>query len=161
MRVFLMLVIFTTPGTAGVRGDSSRYVAGTVTSCKAGQIGSLELGDQAIVFTANKDCSPITILYQSISAMDYGEHVGRRVGLAIAVAWPLIFSHKKRHYLTIYFNADPRVATEQRDALAKDSKASPKGDMAAFEVSKNVYASEISILQAKTGVTVRKEEVAR
>ena len=161
LRLLLALLIVAAPGMAGVRGHSSKYVAGTAASCKAGQDGRLEVGEQAVAFTAGKACGPINIPYESITAMDYGEHVGRRVGLAIAVAWPLLFSHKKRHYLTIYFNTDPAAAAEQRDAMAKDRKATPKGDVAAFEVSKHDYASDISVLQAKTGLTVRQEEVAR
>ena len=84
-----------------------------------------------------------------------------------AWAWPswwhgrCSFSHKKRHYLTIYYNSDPKAAEEQRQELKKDPKATPKGDVAGFEVSKADYASDISILQAKTGLTVQEEAVAR
>jgi hypothetical protein len=95
--------------------------------------------------------------------MDYGEHVGRRVGSTIALgvttlglmALPMLFSKKKRHYLTIYLNNHPKAAAEERDRLAKDPKAAAKGDVAAFEINKHGYAELISILQAKTGGAVQ------
>jgi len=87
----LALLAFAEPLIAGLRGHSSMYVAGTLTSCKAGDRGVLETGDQAITFTPEKGAGRVAIPYESITAMDYGEHVGRRVGLAIVVAWPLLF----------------------------------------------------------------------
>jgi hypothetical protein len=145
---------------AAVRGNASTYAGGTLTAYKVGDKGTLETSDAGLVFTPDKGTST-TIPYDAITAMDYGEHVGRRVAAAILVAWPLLFSHKKRHYLTVYLNNDPKMAAEQRAELAKDPKASPKGDVAAFEVNKHDYATLMSVLQAKTGLTVRMEEVKR
>ncbi|HUY12893.1 MAG TPA: hypothetical protein VMX16_04575 [Terriglobia bacterium] len=70
-------------------------------------------------------------------------------------------SKKKRHYLTLYIKNDPKVAAQERERLAKDPKAAAKRDLAAFEINKHDYADMISILQAKTGVAVQKEEVKR
>ncbi|MGD1157521.1 MAG: hypothetical protein ABSA41_17075 [Terriglobia bacterium] len=145
---------------AAVRGHASMYVGGTLTAYKVGDKGRLEASNSGLVFTPDKGTST-TIPYDAITAMDYGEHVGRRVGVAIATGTIAFLSHKKRHYLTIYLNNDPKVAAEQRAELAKDPKASPKGDVAAFEVNKHDYATLMSVLQAKTGLTVRMEEVKR
>ncbi|MGH9325369.1 MAG: hypothetical protein ACRD2B_01570 [Terriglobia bacterium] len=101
--------------------------------------------------------------------MDYGEHAGRRIGSTIALgvttlgvmALPMLLSKKKRHYLTVYFNNDPKVATEERDRLAKDRKAVAKGEVAAFEINKHGYPDLVSVLQAKTGVAVQEEESKR
>jgi hypothetical protein len=145
---------------AAVRGNKSMYAGGTLTAYKPGQKGTLEVTEAGLVFTPEKG-APTTIPFDAITAMDYGEHVGRRVAAAILVAWPLLFSHKKRHYLTVYFNNDTKMAAEQRGELAKDPKMTPKGDVAGFEVNKGEYANLISVLQAKTGLTVRIEEVKR
>jgi hypothetical protein len=153
---------------AAVRGHRSTYVAGTLTSLTKGEVGRLQPGENALVFSPEKG-DAVRIPYNEITAMDYGEHVGRRVGSTIALgvttlglmALPMLFSKKKRHYLTIYLNNDPKAAAAERDRLAKDPKAVAKGDVAAFEINKHDYADLISILQAKTGVAVQREETAR
>jgi hypothetical protein len=108
---------------------------------------------------------------KSGSTKSKGGHGGgahwRRVGSTIAVgvltigmmALPIIFSKKKRHYLTFYISNDPQVAAQGRERLAKDPRAVAKGDVVAFEINKQTYADVISILQAKTGVAVQNEQV--
>lgn len=147
------------PVMAAVRGHSSVYVGGTITSIVKGASGHLDTADKSVVFSPNKG-DDLQIPYTQITALDYGEHVGRRVGLGIVVAWPLLFSHKKRHYLTIYFNRDEAKASEERDKIAKDANASPAGDVAAFEINKHDFADVMDVLQAKTGLKVKMEEVS-
>lgn len=154
---------------AAVRGHKSMYVAGTLTTLTKGEVGHLQTSATALVFSPDKGGSAVTIPYNEITAMDYGEHVGRRVGSTIALgvttlgvmALPMLLSKKKRHYLTIYLNGDPKIAAAERDRLAKDPKAVAKGDVAAFEINKHDYANLISILQAKTGVAAQEEETKR
>lgn len=153
---------------AAVRGHKSMYAAGTLTGLTKGEMGRLQTPESALVFSPEKGTAA-TIPYASITAMDYGEHAGRRIGSTIALgvttlgvmALPMLLSKKKRHYLTVYFNSDPKVVTEERDRLAKDPKAVAKGDVAIFEINKHDYANIISILEAKTGVTVQREESKR
>jgi hypothetical protein len=147
------------PALAGVHGHSSVYTGGTVTTVDKGTSGHLDTPDKALVFSPSKG-DDLQISYAQITAMDYGEHVGRRVGLAIVVAWPLIFSHKKRHYLTVYFNRDEAKAGEEREKLAKDATASATGDVVAFEVNKHDFADVMDVLQAKTGLKVKLESVS-
>lgn len=52
----LALLVFAQPLIGGVRGHSSMYVAGTLTSCKAGDRGVLETGDQAVRLTPERRC---------------------------------------------------------------------------------------------------------
>lgn len=175
MRKELLTAILTwtllggSPLLAAVRGHKSMYTAGTLTTCKPGEKGALDPSDKAVVFTPEGGGEAISISYDSITAMDYGEHAGRRVGSTVALgvttlgigALPMLFSKKKRHYLTFYFNTDPKIAAEQRDALAEDPNTAPKGDVAAFEINKHDYADLISLLQAKTGLKVHTEETKR
>src|SRR5208337_284990 len=70
---------------AAVRGHKSMYVTGTLASLKPGEKGLLETADAGLVFTPGKRPSAVTIPYNTITAMDYGEHAGRRVGSAIAL----------------------------------------------------------------------------
>jgi hypothetical protein len=145
------------------------YSGGTINAFKPGDMGMLDTEDNALVFTAQKGNQNINIPYDSITAMDYGEHAGRRVGATVALgvttlgimALPMLFSKKKRHYLTIYFNKDSKAATEERARLSKDAKAVPKGDVAVFEINKNDYSKIMATLQAKTGVAIQVEKVNR
>jgi len=153
---------------AAVRGHKSMYATGTIGELKQGQEGELATADAGVTFTPAKGAT-VTFPYDTITAMEYGEHAGRRVGSAIALgvttlgvmALPMLLSKKKRHYLTFYINKDPMVAAQERDRLAKDPKAVAKGDVAAFEINKHDYADMISILQAKTGVRVEEEAAKR
>lgn len=158
---FAILLSSCVPLLSAVRGHHSRYIGGTLTGVKQGETGRLQTADSGLIFKSGNKVTSVTIPYAEITAMDYGEHAGRRVGLAIAVAWPLLFSHKKRHYLTIYFNKNQQIAAQERAELAKDPKATAKGDVAAFEVNKHDYAGLMSIIQAKTGVAVQEESVKR
>ncbi len=153
---------------AAVRGHKSMYAAGTLANLTKGEMGRLQTSATALVFSPDKG-EAVTIPYSAITAMDYGEHAGRRVGSTVALgvttlgvmALPMLLSKKKRHYLTVYLNNDPKVVAEERDRLAKDPKAVAKGDVAIFEINKHDYADLISVLQAKTGVAVREEESKR
>ncbi|MGH9350918.1 MAG: hypothetical protein ACRD2G_01945 [Terriglobia bacterium] len=173
MRRYLAVILICTfligsSALAAVRGHKSMYAAGTLTNLTKGQMGRLQTSESALVFSPDKGTA-VTIPYTAITGMDYGEHAGRRIGSTIALgvttlgvmALPMLLSKKKRHYLTVYFNNDPKVATEERDRLAKDPKAVAKGDVAAFEINKHDYADLISVLQAKTGVAVQEEESKR
>jgi hypothetical protein len=68
---------------------------------------------------------------------------------------------KKRHYLTIYYNMDPKLAGAERAKLASDPKATAQGDVVVFEINKHDYANDLQELQAKTGVKVSLEEAKR
>jgi hypothetical protein len=145
------------------------YATGTIATLKQGDIGELATSDTGVTFTTAKGATSVTIPYDTITAMEYGEHAGRRIGSTVALgvttlgvmALPMLLSKKKRHYLTLYINKDPKVAAQERDRLAKDPKAVAKGDVAAFEINKHDYADMISILQAKTGVRVEEEAAKR
>ena len=144
---------------AGVRGHASVYVGGTLSGIEKGAKGQLDTGDKVLAFSPGRG-DDFNIPYSQITAMDYGEHAGRRVAAAVFVAWPLLFSHKKRHYLTVYFNRDEAKASEQREKIAQDPNFAPTGDVAAFEINKHDFADVIDVLQAKTGLKVKLESVS-
>ncbi len=167
--IFAVFVLASPLCFGAVRGHKSMYAAGTLATLTKGEVGRLQTSATALVFSPDKGGSAVSIPYNEITAMDYGEHVGRRVGSTIALgvttlgvmALPMLLSKKKRHYLTIYLNSDPKVAAIERERLAKDPKGVAKGDVAAFEINKHDYADLISVLQAKTGVAAQIEQTAR
>ena len=156
---------------AAVRGHDTLYVSGTAKNFKAGDKGILNpmgTGD-AVTFTSKDGVFTLSIPDADVTAMEYGEHAGRRVGATIALgvttlglaALPVLFSKKKRHYLTIYYNMDPKLASTERAKLASDPKATAQGDVVVFEINKNDYANDLQELQARTGVKVSMEQAKR
>ena len=154
IAVFTLGVIlaFSSVIRAGVRGHESKYVGGTVTGVEQGQTGEMHTEDNGLAFNADNK-QHVEIPYNQITAMEYGEHTGRRVTA-------VLLSHKKRHYLTVYFNRDESKASDQREKIAKDPGLAPAGDVAAFEINKQDFADIINVLQAKTGLKVKQETVS-
>lgn len=155
---------------AAVRGHDSMYVGGTAGVAQNTK-GRMDVASPLGITFIAKDGGKVLldIPYDAVTTADYGEHAGRRVGATIALgvttlglgALPVLFSKKKRHYLTIYFNKDPKIAAAEREAIAKDPNATAKGDVAIFEINKHDYADVISELEAKTGVKVQLEAEKR
>jgi hypothetical protein len=115
----LVLVI---EANAAVRGERAMYVGGTVKTIKQGAQGTLDLDSKYQMAFETKE-GEITIKYADIKSMEFGQKVGRRVGLTVALAattmglaaLPVLLSKKRKHYLTINYG-DEVVVLE----LAKD-----------------------------------------
>ena len=98
--------------------ESAQYVGGTVTAIPQQAVGELITADENILsFTWQKagqsGGNEWKIPYQRVTYLGYGQHAGRRVGTAAALApaavmmtpvfFPVIWSKKRRHYLTLAF----------------------------------------------------------
>src|SRR5262245_6895259 len=69
---------------AAVRGDEAMYVGGTITSVQEKTEGRFGLeNEQAARFVSKK--GQFSILYTSITSLEYGQKAGRRVGVALVV----------------------------------------------------------------------------
>ncbi len=137
---WLLLVIFARGLPAAVEGNEALYLGGTVPGIAEGKKGRLDTSDSsALAFLLPK--YKWELPFKSITRIEYGEKVGRRVGAAIAlttVTWAgplLLASKKKRHFLTLEF---------------KDAEGS--AGAAVFELSKVNYAEVIADLETKTGL---------
>ncbi len=100
--------------------EQSQYVGGTVTAIPQQAVGELSTADENILsFTWPKGESgggEWRIPYNRITYLGYGQHAGRRVGTAAALApasvlvvpvfVPVMWSKKRRHYLTLAFKDD-------------------------------------------------------
>lgn len=91
-------------------------------------------------FTYQKQQNIYTIPYDQIIDMEYGQKVGRRVGAAVATAILLspiglflLFSKKRKHYITIGYNKDG------------------KEEVAVFELGKDIVRTTLPILEARSG----------
>ena len=133
---------------AAVRGKSAKYVGGTVSLFKEAVDGTWDLEDDAVVFTSKKkDHAKLTIPYSKIESLEYGQKVGRRVGGALAGAMIvspvfllLLFSKKRKHFLTIGFKDD-----------------ADKLQGAVFELAKGIVPESLNLLETKTGKKVEYE----
>ncbi len=147
-RTFLLATAGTITSLAAVRGDKAAYVGGTLKDIKEGTKGTLNLDDaKVLVFDYGK--GRYTIPYGRIKIMEFGQKVGRRVGATVALgvttlgigALPMLFSKKKKHYLTISFANDQGG----NEAMV-------------IELAKGVVRTVLPILEARTGKRVEMEE---
>ena len=97
--VLLLAAVLAQSTPAAVRGQHAAYIGGTAPIPRVMQ-GSLDTGDtKELQF--HYGAGVYSIPYASITSMEFGEKVGRRVGVAIAITWVALFSKKKRHFLTL------------------------------------------------------------
>ena len=133
---------------AAVRGKSARYSGGTIAAYKDAVNGKWDLEETQMVFTPDKkEWTKLTVPYDKVESLEFGQKVGRRVGAALAGAMIVspvfllfLFSHKKKHFLTIGF---------------KDSDGKPQG--AVFELAKGIVPESLQFLETKTGKKVEYE----
>ena len=132
----LFVCLLALPLDAAVRGDKAMYVGGSISSIAENQQGKLDTsGESALTFTWGK--GKWEVPYKNITKMEYGQKAGRRVGAAISVSPLLLFSKKRKHYLTLQL---------------KDEEG--KSQAALFELSKGTYQQVLAALEAKTGVKI-------
>src|SRR3954464_4884262 len=88
---------------AGLDSDHAMYVGGTVTTLKDGTEGKVSAkGEDKFVFSF--PTGDLSIPYDRINDLEYGQKAGRRLGVAIVVTWMALFSKKRKHFLTIGYN---------------------------------------------------------
>jgi len=87
--------------------------------------------------------------YKQVTYIGYGQHAGRRVGTTVSLgvttlgigALPVLFSKKRRHYLTLYYTDD-----------------AGKEQAAIFEVGKNAIRTTLASFQVRSGKKVEYED---
>ena len=94
---------------------------------------------EELVFMAKR--TRLTIPYDAVNSLEYGQKAGRRLGLAIAVSPLFLLSKKRRHYLTVGF-------------LDEDGEQ----QAAVFELGKRIVRATLAALEAKTGLLVEFED---
>jgi hypothetical protein len=123
---------------AAVRGSEAMYVGGTASLPEKTE-GELDLNSEdKLVFNSSK--GQIEVPYAQITSLEYGQKVGRRVGVAMAVGVLALFSKKRRHFLTIGY-ADP----------------AGKKQGVVLELAKGTIRSTLTKLEAKSGKQVEFE----
>jgi hypothetical protein len=130
-RLICLLLILTLslPAFAGIPSEKAMYVGGTLDKVLTkGDIGMIKTDDEKSV-TFDGARADVTVPYDKVTALAYGQHAGRRVGQTVfwgaatlgIAALPILFSKKRRHYVTIEYTDDKGVAQAGIFEVGKDS----------------------------------------
>lgn len=143
ISVVLVCILAVETILAGVGAHKAVYIGGTAT-IKQGTEMVLDISNDKIVQFADWQ-----VPYEKITALSYGQHAGRRVGATVALgvttlgigALPILFSKKRRHYLTIEYTDD-----------------AGKGQAAIFEIGKDSIRTALKTLEVRSGKKVEYED---
>lgn len=129
---------------AGLGSEKTMYIGGTVNTIKDQTEGTSSAKDEK-VFVFTYAGGKLEIPYDQVDSLEYGQKAGRRLGAAILVSPYLLFSKKRRHYLTISWKDD-----------------NDKQQAAVFELGKNMVRVTLATLEARTGRKIEyQDEEAR
>ena len=136
--LLLTVFLFQLPAWAGLGSKKTMYMGGTINSIKEGTEGTSSAADEKVfVFdypTGKHEVGKLTIPYDRVNDLEYGQKAGRRLGLAIAVTPWALLSKKRKHYLTIGYQ-------DEND----------KQQAAVFELGKDIVRVTLATLEARTG----------
>jgi len=136
--------------------ESAQYVGGTVTAIPQQAVGDLNTGDENVLSFTWQKAGPSSggewqIPYNRVTYLGYGQHAGRRVGTSVALApaavlgspafIPVMWSKKRRHYLTLAFKDDQ-----------------DKAQTVIFMVGKKSIRLLPAILEVRTGLKLQYED---
>lgn len=146
-RLTLLLVVaLVCEPLLAVSGKQAQYIGGTAPITAKAEAVLDVTGVDAATFTWKK--GQWQVPYHSVTNLEYGQHAGRRVGLAVAgiatfgiAALPAIFSKKRRHYLTVSY-----------------TDGSGMQQAAIFELGKDAIRTTLKILEVRTGKAVEYED---
>lgn len=129
-----VLLLCGTAAWAAVRGDAVMYVGGTIQSVPERTKGRLDTTDgEKLIFASPK--GGFEIPYAQITSLEYGQKAGRRVGVAIVVSPWMLFSKKRKHFVTIGW-------TDEQDK--------PQGVV--LELPKKKTKAMLIILEVRSGI---------
>ncbi len=123
------------PVGAADAGGSATYVGGTLDLPEKSK-GKLLVDDATMArFTCKR--GTVEIPYATIESIEYGQKAGRRVGAAVVVSPLLLFSKKRKHFVTLAY---------------RDAAGVPQG--AVFEVSKGAAYVVAKTLESRSGKSI-------
>ena len=137
-------LLLSIPLMAGIGSKDTAYVGGTVSSIKEETEGKTSIADEK-AFTFQYKHGQLTIPYERINALEYGQKAGRRIGVAIMVSPIALLSKKRCHFLTVSYMDE-----------------SEKQQAAVFELGKDIVRTTLAGLEARTGRKIEyQDEEAR
>jgi hypothetical protein len=136
----LLAFVLQTLAWAGLGSNKAMYVGGTLNQIKENSEGKVSTTGST-AFTFESKAGAVSIPYDHVNDLEYGQKAGRRLGLAIAINPLLFFSKKRRHFLTVGY---------------QDSDG--KQQAAVFELGKDVVRVTLATLEARTGRKIEYED---
>ena len=134
--LFVCLLLLDSLAFAGLGSEKTAYVGGTENQIKDGADGASSAKDEKN-FVFEYKGGNLAIPYSQVNDLEYGQKAGRRIGLAIAISPWLLFSKKRKHFLTVGWK-------DEQD----------KQHAAVFELGKSIIRTTIATLEARTGKKV-------
>lgn len=131
--VVVLILLFELSAWAGLGSKRTMYVGGTITSVKEGTEGASSTQDEK-VFVFEYKGGKLSIPYDRINDLEYGQKAGRRLGLALTISPWLLLSHKRKHFLTLGYTDD-----------------NDKQQAGVFELGKDIVRVTLVSLEARTG----------
>ncbi len=134
------VLFFSSTLWAGIGSHDAMYVGGTVPDLKEKTEGKPVLTEEKAFIFKYKEGS-LTIPYDQVDSLEYGQKAGRRVGAAVVISPLFLLSHKRRHYLTVGYTDENK-----------------KQQAAVLELGKAVIRPALTVFEAKTGKKVEYQD---
>ena len=141
------LVCVASPMLAGIDSKKAMYIGGTVDIKEEteGKASTADATSFAFEYKNGKQRSVLSIPYERINALEYGQKAGRRLGVAIAVTPFALFSKKRKHFLTVNYTDHG----EKQQAVV-------------LELGKDIVRTTLASLEARSGRKIEyQDEEAR
>lgn len=139
--LFVCLAFFTTSMYAGIGADKAVYRGGTI-ALEQGHEAKINLAGNALVYQTKQGA--ITIPYDQVESIEYGQKAGRRIGMAVAMTVLIspigllaLASKKRNHMVTVSWKT-PDGASEA----------------AVFELGKDLVRPVLASLEKKSGKAI-------
>jgi hypothetical protein len=124
-----------------VDAKKAEYVGGTIAGLKEKAEGKFSTAsDDALVF--NSIDGSVSIPYNSVTSLEYGQKAGRRVGVAIMISPLALFSKKRKHFFTITY----------KDKVGKEQAG-------VFELGKDIVRTTLKIVEVRTGKEIEFQDL--
>jgi len=134
----VVLLAAATAGRADAASPGARaeFIGGTLAHFAPGVEGRVHTTDaESLVFETKK--AAMEVSYESVNLVEYGQRVGRRYLLAIAISPLLLLSKSRMHFLTVGY---------------KDNEG--RQQALVFQVHKDDVRALLASLEARTGLKV-------
>ncbi|MGA9772261.1 MAG: hypothetical protein WBV94_24730 [Blastocatellia bacterium] len=136
----VLICILSVTASAGLGSKKTAYIGGTITSIKEGTEGVSSTTDEK-AWTFDYKNGKLSIPYDKVTELEYGQKAGRRVAMAILISPIALFSKKRKHYLTItYMNDDG------------------KQQAGVFELGKDIVRTMLASVEARTGKQIQYQD---
>ncbi len=132
----ISLLLFVVGACSAESGVGARYIGGTVSAIPADSNGRIRTTDE-LFFNFVASHRDVSVGYDRINLLEYGQNVNRRVALAMVISPMFLLTKSRQHFLTVGYT---------------DKEG--KQQAMVFQVEKDKIRSVIVALEARTGLRV-------